>query len=161
MSRRGLLIGCTTLAILLTGAAFLAGNRWWGALLAAPVLILWLVFRGRGPAWLDMSLVLCYLGWVCLGVYLGLSSFLLIPGFVLALAAFELGRSEDIAVDEPLSDNASLFEDDRLKVLAGVTGLSLLLCLAGTSVSMRMPFFIMVVAAVAVLFGLYKFASTK
>jgi hypothetical protein len=146
-------LGCAIAAVLLLGWAFGQIALWWVGLVLAALYTVWFALLKRRWVWLNTSVFLAGLLAGALAIYLNASPFLAIAGAVFAAAAWE--AVED---SRPVEDgNAALFERKRLLTLGLTLGAGLAVSMAGLLVSVRLPFFVLLLAALVTLFCLFKF----
>jgi hypothetical protein len=146
-------VGCAAAAVLLIGAAYWQKAFWWVGLLLAIVYAAWFLLQKRRLAWLNTTVFLAGLAAGAFAIHLGASPYLAIAGVVFAAAAWEIADGSGEA--EPGSESA--FEKKRLLLLGLTLGSGLALSAAGLLVSARLPFFVLLLAIIVILFCLFRF----
>jgi hypothetical protein len=146
--------------ILLTGAAWSAGGWliWAGLTFDLLALTGWILWRRRMRAawsWLPGAFLAFYITLAAAGLILRANFHLAAVGLCAALAAFELADAADAAGQNP--DLEEGYRRRRLGLLGAVTAGGLVLMEAARLLNFSIPFGILGLAALLVLYGLVKF----
>ncbi len=128
---------CLTVGYLLIGD--------WAILLAIPALILfWLVAAKSSPFWGACGLLSIYIALAVLGITRHAPAVLLSAGCVLALMAWDLSDPRGHSADGKAGDYVGLMENRRLRSLAAVSIVSLLLVAVAALIRLELPFGVIV-----------------
>ncbi len=128
---------CLTVGYLLIGD--------WQILLAIPALILFWLAAGRSsPFWGACGLLSIYIALAVLGITRHAPAVLLSAGCMLALTAWDLSDPRGHSADGKTGGYVGLIENKRLRSLAAVSIVSLLLVSAASLVRLELPFGVVV-----------------
>ena len=148
---------CLYAASALLAAGFGLAQRWPGLALAVLVGVGWLAARRLSWNWLINALLGAFTALSAASLLSGVSPALAIAASAAALAAWELSAQENPPRDEPARALAVGYLRARRVWLAAAVGLGLLLAEAGLFLRFAMPFGVLLLAALLVLFGFYQF----
>ena len=158
LSYRAFLV-CVFAALILLAGGFGLAHLWWGEVFVLAIIFFWLIFQRSDWNLLPSALLAIYVCVAAAGLLSGVSPFLMIAGAAVALASWELA---DQRVNLPGTSNhalVSLYEHHHMKILGITVGLGLLVAEAGLFLQFSIPFGVLVLIALVVLFSLYRFFS--
>jgi len=118
--------------------------------------LLWLLSQWRRLDWAASLGMLIFTGASALGVWVGLSPFLLAISFLGSLLAWDLADFSRRSRRAAPEDNLRLLEKQHLMRLAGVGGLSLALTLAALIVRLQISFGWLLLLAIVAILGLLQ-----
>lgn len=152
----GLLLLCQSLTVGVLIYGYITNHQWVGLLLIIfSVCFLWF---GEKKQWMliDSLVFICQISLAIFGALVGISPFLMVAGSIGALASWDLinlQENQKVSVDIPLFEN---YRKNRIKFLGLVIGFSLLIAEIGLLIHTKLPFALVFLIAIIVLFCIYK-----
>ncbi len=149
-------LGCTLLSALFLLAGYSLGGNWKLLLPLLAIPLAWILFR-KAAASLRLSILLfVYVFLAALGLFLHLSSYLMIGGCAFALAGWESAGFLLNFRSSPMRSKDQRLEGLHTKDLALAIGSGLLLALLGLNVRLQLPFGLVAGLAILAAYGLYR-----
>ena len=162
-SYRFITILCLILSAGLLAAGYLFAGLWQIVLIFPVALLFWVIAKSRPGISVPSVLFGTYISLASLGVWIGLNRYLMIYGFILALAGWELQLFQTGLTGDPQHTNIGLLEKNHLNSLSIVIILSLLVTTIGLNVRLSLPFgvILFLVLLVGILLERIYFSLTR
>ena len=135
-------------------AGYVMGGYWQVIPVFAGMAIFWIATRKKSPFWAASALLLVLVALAAAGVMLKLTFWMMLAGVSGALVWWDLRHFQESAADIPADESRAVLEGDRLRSLGAVIVIGLLAAILGSSISLRLPFLVMVALALLALAGL-------
>ena len=139
-SYRFITILCFILSAGLLAAGYLFAGLWQIVFIFPMALLLWVIAKSRPGISVPSVLFGSYISLASLGVWIGLNQYLMIYGFILALAGWELQLFQTGLTGDLQHSNIELPQRHHLKSLSIVIVLSLLVTTVGLNLHLGLPF---------------------
>jgi len=145
---------CLIVSVLCLAAGYGIAGQWVGAGAAILTGLAWLFARKHPASWLPLICLLASAGLAVIGRLTGSPALLMICGAGVSLAAWDLLFLQDAMGNDPFGEQTRQHEKRHLQSLALALGSGLFLACLGRSLDFQIPFAIVVLFIVLVLFGL-------
>ena len=147
---------CLAASTACLAVAYCLVGRWWGA--CAVILPgVFLLFHGKIPGrWLPPACLSSMLCAAAVGLFSGASPHLMLPGAALALAAWDLVYLDRVMAGSGGAHAARRSEMKHARSLALALGLGLLSAEGGIILSIQLPFPVMLLFVILVVFSLSR-----
>jgi hypothetical protein len=154
--RKALFLMCLAASTAFLAVAYCLVGLWWGA--CAVILPgVFLLFHGKIPGrWLPPAYLSSMLCAAAVGLWAGASPHLMLPGAALALAAWDLMYLDRAMAGSGGAHAAGRSEMKHARSLALALGLGLLSAEGGIALSVRLPFLIMLLLVILLVFSLSR-----
>ena len=152
--RKTFFVICLVVSMLCLAAGYGIAGQWIGAVIAIITGLAWLLARKYPASWLPH---ICLLASVCLAVVgrlTGAPPLLMICGSGLALAVWDLLFLDDALGSHSSGEQTRRYENKHLQSLALALGSGLIVAFLGRLLNLQIPFVILVLFVVLVVFGL-------
>jgi hypothetical protein len=143
-------------AILLLGGGFAAAGMWPVVLVIAVVILFRLFTRRLQSRVISWAVLVMFTGIAAFGVLNQVSAYLMIAGVTAALAGWELEDCHLQSAKTSTSGGRESFENYHLKMVCLAAAAGLILSEAGLFIHYSLPFGVIFLAVVTVLFGIFQ-----
>jgi len=147
---------CFFLAIALLVSGFALARLWSGVVISLVYAILWIISYRVQTKWMAPMRLVGYLGLVVAGLLSDLSPFLLIPGISASLACWELDDHRLTSTRSAIAPGSDSQAKLHLLWLVGAIGMGLLISEMSLLLSFELPFGLVVLVVILILFGLVR-----
>ena len=147
----------TTFLVISNGclaAGYLAAGFWLIIPVLLAIFLLWLTVRRKSAFWSASILLLASVLLAAIGITIGLSLILMIIACSAALISWDLIQFNDRMVESSSHTADALLEKYHMQALAYAASAGLLLALIGSSISLNLPFAVIILLALTTVGGL-------
>ena len=154
---------CLLFSASLLAAGYLLAGFWQIVLVFPFALLFWVIAKSRPGISVPSVLLGSYIFLASLGVWIGFNRYLMVYGFILALAGWELRLFQTGLTGDPQHSNIELLEKNHLNSLSIVIILSLFVTTIGLNVRLSLPFgvILFLVLLVGILLERIYFSLTR
>lgn len=147
---------CQLAAILFLAGGFGMAKGWLGVILMFAILPFGWTARRYQRKWFASMMLVTYVGIVVYGLLSGISAYLVVAGVSAALAWWELEDRIPISQESSTPSIADKYEKAHLTRLGLAISIGLIVAEAGLFLKFRLPFGVVFVVTLLVLFSFYQ-----
>jgi hypothetical protein len=152
--RKALFLVSLVIALVCLAGGYGTTGQWVGAILVFLIILAWPFSQRFHLTWSAPACLVSLVFLAAAGLLAGAPAFLMIPGAVAALAAWDLlGLDRTMQGSSP-SETARQFEQNHIRSLALALGLGVLVAVTGSLLILQFPFIILIGLVLLNLFGL-------
>jgi hypothetical protein len=154
VSRKILFVLCVVLSILCLAAGYAMVGHWVGAVIVIITGLCWIPARKDLGAWLPHLCLFAFVFLAVVGRLTGSTTFLMVCGSGLALAAWDLFFLDEELKGSTYGEQTRRFENKHLQSLTLALGFGLMAAFVGRLLNFQIPFAILMLFVLMVVFGL-------
>jgi hypothetical protein len=143
----------------LIGIGFVMAKVWSGVFIVLAMIPFWWITRRFESRIFSWTALVIFIGLAVFGLLSNVPPYLMIAGVTTSLTCFEFEDCITISTRNPVSISDGSYEKHHLKTLCLATAAGLILAEAGLFVKFSLPFGIIFLTALLIIFGLYQLFS--
>ena len=160
LTRKTSFVICLTVSMLCLAVSYGIAGQWLGAFIAILTGLAWLPARKYPASGLPFICLVVSVGLAMVGLLIGSLPLLIICGSAFALAVWDLIFLDDTLGTNSPGEQTRQYENKHLQTLALALGSGLIVTFVGRFLNFQIPFIVMMLFVVLVIFGLEHIWST-
>lgn len=145
--------------VVLLSIGFVLGRIWPGVIIVLAMIPFWWITQRSANRLFSWMALVIFIGLAVFGLLSGATPYLMIAGVSTVLACFELEDRQDGSTKNSLSSDTMSFKKYHLKMICLATAVGLIIAEAGLFLKFSLPFGVIFLAVILVLFGLFQLFS--